>query len=229
MTVLILRIVLLLVALVNVYGCWSMNRRLAGVSKVFLVPLVIAIYLSKLAADAAAGGTVPFAALSIPLLIGLLCGWAGDLFLLKESLFAAGLCAFLAGHICYIAAFLRDLPAHPATFVLPIAAAIYLLYILWLKKRLIPYVPKEMKLPVVVYMIAIAAMSAMSLLRFSTAGEVGFAGPLWTVIGTVLFVASDSILAFRVFKRDVGSFMEVGVMATYVGAQFLIMWGMAIA
>ena len=83
-----------------------------------------------------------------------------------------------------------------------------------------------MKIPVFVYMAAIVAMSVCAFLRFSAVGD-GLSAEyiFYTFLGSVLFVASDSILAMTVFKRDVGSFMEVGVMITYVFAQFLIMWG----
>lgn len=272
MLVTILRVLLAAAAIINVYGCWAMNRRIAGVSKVFLMPLVIAIYFAKLAENAvsaaasgvagagagnaaavggvgealagkaasapvtaggvetgmAVGGSAGIlAALSIPLLLGMIAGYLGDLFLLKDSLFAAGLGAFLCGHIFYIIAFARDIVWKPSTALLLLVIIPYLIYILWLKKHLIPFVPKNMKAPVFIYMAAIVAMSVFAFLRFSAVGS-GLSAEyiFYTFLGSVLFVASDSILAMKVFKRDVGSFMEVGVMITYVFAQFLIMWGM---
>ena len=253
MLVTILRIALAVAAVINVYGCWSMNKRIADVSKVFLMPLVMAIYFARLAQNAAAalpgaagnaaggagtglagnasavGGTGAglFAALSIPLLLGMIAGYLGDLFLLKDSLFTAGLGAFLCGHIFYIIAFTRDIVWKPQTALLLLILIPYIIYILWLKKHLIPWVPANMKIPVFVYMAAIVAMSVCAFLRFSAVGG-GLSAEyiFYTFLGSVLFVASDSILAMTVFKRDVGSFMEVGVMITYVFAQFLIMWGM---
>lgn len=224
MLVTALRIALAIAAAINVYGCWSMNKRMAGISKVFLMPLVIAIYL---AAIARRDGAVTGAALSIPLLLGMLCGYAGDLFLLKDSLFTAGLAAFLCGHIFYIIAFAKDIVWRPQTALLLLVVVLYIIYIFWLKRHLIPFVPKKMKAPVFVYMGAIVAMSVAAFLRFSAVGS-GMSAEyiFYTFLGSVLFVASDSILAMTVFKRDVGSFMEVGVMITYVFAQFLIMWGM---
>ena len=253
MLVTILRIALAVAAVINVYGCWSMNKRIADVSKVFLMPLVMAIYFARLAQNAATalpgaagnaaggagtglagnasavGGTGAglFAALSIPLLLGMIAGYLGDLFLLKDSLFTAGLGAFLCGHIFYIIAFTRDIVWKPQTALLLLILIPYIIYILWLKKHLIPWVPANMKIPVFVYMAAIVAMSVSAFLRFSAVGG-GLSAEyiFYTFLGSVLFVASDSILAMTVFKRDVGSFMEVGVMITYVFAQFLIMWGM---
>ena len=249
MLVTILRIALAVAAVINVYGCWSMNKRIADVSKVFLMPLVMAIYFARLAQNAAAAaaagatnaagdvgnalaadgagtGTGLFAALSIPLLLGMIAGYLGDIFLLKDSLFAAGLGAFLCGHIFYIIAFTRDIVWKPQTALLLLILIPYIIYILWLKKHLIPWVPANMKIPVFVYMAAIVAMSVCAFLRFSAVGG-GLSAEyiFYTFLGSVLFVASDSILAMTVFKRDVGSFMEVGVMITYVFAQFLIMWG----
>lgn len=224
MIVTVLRIVLAVAAVINVYGCWSMNKRMAGISKAFLMPLVIAIYF---AAIYRSNGEIILAAISIPLLLGMLCGYAGDLFLLKDSLFTAGLAAFLCGHIFYIIAFAKDVVWQPSTALLLLVLVPYIVYILWLKKHLIPFVPKNMKAPVFVYMGAIVAMSVFAFLRFSAVGS-GLSAEyiFYTFLGSVLFVASDSILAMTVFKRDVGSFMEVGVMITYVFAQFLIMWGM---
>lgn len=260
MLVTILRILLAVAAVINVYGCWAMNKEIAGISKVFLMPLVIAIYFAKLAENAAsaaasggagagagnaasavsgaadgligniaaAGGSAGIlAVLSIPLLLGMIAGYLGDIFLLKDSLFAAGLGAFLCGHVFYIIAFTRDIVWKPQTALLLLILIPYIIYILWLKKHLIPWVPANMKIPVFVYMTAIVAMSVCAFLRFSAVGG-GLSAEyiFYTFLGSVLFVASDSILAMTVFKRDVGSFMEVGVMITYVFAQFLIMWGM---
>ena len=144
-----------------------MNKRIADVSKVFLMPLVMAIYFARLAQNAAAalpgaagnaaggagtglagnasavGGTGAglFAALSIPLLLGMIAGYLGDLFLLKDSLFTAGLGAFLCGHIFYIIAFTRDIVWKPQTALLLLILIPYIIYILWLKKHLIPWVP----------------------------------------------------------------------------------------
>lgn len=224
MMVTALRIALAITAGINVYGCWAMNRRMAGISKAFLMPLVIAVYFAVLARR---DGAVTLSAVSVPLLLGMCAGYAGDLLLLKDSMFTAGLGAFLCGHIFYIIAFARNIVWKPQTALLLFVLVPYFAYILWLKKHLLPFVPKNMKAPVIVYMGAIVAMSVFAFLRFSAIGSgLSAAYIFYTFLGSVLFVASDSILAMKVFKRDVGSFMEVGVMITYVFAQFLIMWGM---
>jgi uncharacterized membrane protein YhhN len=106
--------------------------------------------------------------------------------------FLVGLVAFLLGHVSYLVALTRRvrLAARPLAFAAWAVVACGVLASLW------HGVPTELRLPVVVYVCALAAMAAqascMWLAARGTAGEA-----CWRIvaIGGALFVLSDAILA----------------------------------
>jgi uncharacterized membrane protein YhhN len=195
--------------------------RLQRIFKPLLMPLLLAFYL----ACSALLGKSPdlFIALAI------ICGFLGDTFLLGSgSFFTCGLLAFLLGHLFYITAFLRPLEtvAVPPAFYIAVIA--YVVYCVVICRRLLPFVEKPMKLPVVAYMFFILTMSFTSLLRGSAFSGFNFVFPF---IGSLSFIASDSMLAFQNFKKSgpfAGNKGGVAIMITYLAAQFFIALGVLI-
>lgn len=128
---------------------------------------------------------------------GLVASLAGDLLLeLSPATFAAGLVAFLSAHILYIKAFLsRSRELRPA-LALPFAA--------WGGLAFFTLAPGlgAMRLPVAIYTLAITAMGwrATALLGGSPSagGE-----PMRTAAGAVLFLLSDTLLAFNRFHEPI--------------------------
>lgn len=149
---------------------------------------------------AKAGSIVLLAVLSLimggPILlaVGLILSAAGDTFLAQdgEKSFLAGLASFLAAHLVYVAMFvvagsgIEILAAQPWRLALPVLATLVGGVLLL---RLLRVVPASMKLPITVYVIAIAAM----MLASATVPV-----PL-VMLGAALFVASDAILATERF------------------------------
>lgn len=179
-----------------------------------LMPLLALYYATGVLAGGAGA-----AAVSVPVILALLCGCAGDTLLLGgEKMFTFGLLAFLAGHILYAAAYLRDI----AGTMIPVwywaGIACYAAYAVIVMRRLLPSVDRTMKIPVIAYMSVLLLMSWLALLRFGALG--GRAVLTW--IGSVLFAVSDTILAFQVFRGRSGK----GIMETYVIGQLLIVEGM---
>lgn len=128
------------------------------------------------------------------LVTALVLSTAGDAFLAQdgEKAFLAGLASFLAAHIAYVMLFLaaggglETLAAASWRIVLcalAIAAAIFFL------RHLLPAVGWQMRLPVTLYTGAILAM----LLAATTVSA-----PI-IIVGALLFVISDTILAIRRF------------------------------
>ncbi len=142
------------------------------------------------------------------LFIGLALSWVGDVAL--NSSLPLGLGAFLAAHAVYVALFqvaFRDRRRSRWT-VLAIPWFVGLLVLLG------PYLGGM--LPVVALYGLVLGLMAV----WSTRGN-----PL-TILGALLFVASDSILAFRLFTPMFpGDGWEFVVMLTYLGAQALIAVG----
>jgi len=167
----------------------------------------------------------PFRLFSRLLLAGLFFSWLGDLFLMFEDpkglFFIVGLLCFLTTHLLYIRYFLLTEPGtesffrkRPLLYLAVLAYTIELLYVLW------PHLG-GMRIPVMVYGIVISLMLAAALWQY---GKLESRTAWIFILGALLFVASDSMLAINKFRQP---FPEAGllIMATYVLAQYLIVWG----
>lgn len=140
---------------------------------------------------------------------GLIFSTVGDVFLIDSRRFIQGLTSFLLAHVCFIIAFFStpDLPG--AIFFLVYVA--FFLAVLW--KHL-----GNLKIPVIVYSFALAAMSWLALSRYF---ELTDQKSLLAFLGSAAFVASDSLLAFNKFKSSF-PLAEILILATYFIAQWLI-------
>ena len=139
------------------------------------------------------------------LFVGLVLSWLGDVALNTDL--AVGLTFFLAAHLAYIAMFQLAFPrARPSPWAL-LAIPWFLTLVVLVGPSLGGMMPA-----VVVYSAILGVMAA-----WSTRGT-----PL-TSAGAVLFVASDTLLAFRTFTRRLqANPWRFPVMATYLAAQLLI-------
>ena len=135
------------------------------------------------------------------IVVGLVCSLAGDIALLwPVQGFLAGLLAFLLGHLAYLVALTRRtrLAASRAAFAAWAAVAGAVLATLWAG------VPGELRIPVLVYVSALAAMAAQaSSVWLARRGAPDAAR--WGVVaaGAALFVASDAVLATDKFVGGV--------------------------
>ncbi len=146
------------------------------------------------------------------IIVGLIFSTIGDVLLIDSRRFVQGLLSFLAAHICFIIAFYSIIltPNLPSLFFYIVYVAVFL-KILW--KHL-----DKLKLPVIVYSLALAAMSWFAL---SKTIEHHNHHTFHAFIGSLLFVASDSLLAFEKFKSSFW-FAEVLILSTYFLAQGFI-------
>ena len=150
----------------------------------------------------------PRAVVAALLFIGLALSWLGDV-TLNTSL-AMGLGFFLAAHLAYIAMFqvaFRDRrPSWWGLLAIPWFLALVVL---------IGPVLGRMLVPVVLYSAILGLMGVWST-----------RGTSLTTVGALLFVASDTVLAFRTFtpRLQTNGWRPV-VMATYLAAQLLISLG----
>lgn len=184
-------------------------------AKPLLMPLLVILYLliAKTPVDY--------------IVVALMFGFLGDVFLMWKTpkiFFALGLGAFLIGHIFYIITFAQTtdcyalVPGWFYVFVLP-----YLLYGGFMYAKLKDSLGM-MKIPALVYMLALLTMSFTSLTRVWGCHGWMFVLPF---IGSLIFVASDSILSINVFVRKTKN-GEFWIMFTYVLAQLLIALGFAL-
>lgn len=152
-------------------------------------------------------------------LVGLALSLAGDVFLMwPQQGFLPGLVSFLLAHLAYIVAFTRRLrfAARPLPFVIYALVAAVLLSQLW------PGVPDALRLPVLAYVACLAAMAAQAGVVWLVArGAEGEMLARNAAIGGVLFMASDTLLAFNKFSAPV-PFSALLILVTYWSAQGLI-------
>jgi uncharacterized membrane protein YhhN len=146
---------------------------------------------------------------------GLVLGLLGDIALLwPQQGFVPGLGAFLLGHLCYIAAFTRDVRfgARPLAFAGYAVAAGGVLAFLW------PDVPGELKLPVGVYVLCLSAMAAQAAARALQLRQrlAGIAA-----LGAGLFVVSDALIAIDRFHAPLPAATAL-ILSTYWVAQWCI-------
>lgn len=160
------------------------------------------------------------------LLTALLFSWIGDIILMfadkGELYFIFGLVAFLISHIMYIIVFNKQLKTeiykNKAFFLMGIG--VVLVYLITMITLLLPSLG-ELKVPVIAYAIIISTM-----LLFAFKGSLYWRNPanIYILLGAIIFVASDSILAINKFYTTL-PFASFWIMTTYLAAQFCITSG----
>ena len=146
-------------------------------------------------------------------LAALLCGLAGDLWLLSARGFIPGLISFLLGHIFYIFALERQ-SAVPGVSVVTVfaVASVSTLAFAYFAQHLFRARNRMFILPIFLY-IGVTALLLLSALK----------NPLFSgaALGAILFAASDFLLAFNKFIRPT-LYVQVVVLLTYYAAQWLL-------
>lgn len=150
----------------------------------------------------------------IAVVLGLLFSLAGDVFLMVPSdRFVAGLASFLVAHLCYIAAFLPA--AGEVLHLWPLLP--FLLYGALLLRVLWSHLGR-LAGPVLLYAATLLVMGWQAAEQHLAVHTVG---TLAALVGAVLFVVSDSLLAFNRFVRPFRT-AQYAVLTTYFAAQWLI-------
>jgi uncharacterized membrane protein YhhN len=144
---------------------------------------------------------------TLVLLAALVLSWLGDMTL--PTWLLVGLVCFLLAHVAFLVALVPL-----ATHRLPILVALLAVAIVWWLALLVFLAPSlgGLVVPVAIYGIVLGAM-AVAAARVSVVGAIGGAA----------FIASDSILALRMFVPAFNSvWADVAVMALYCLAQLLL-------
>lgn len=149
------------------------------------------------------------------ILFGLLLSTLGDVFLmLPGDWFVFGLGSFLCAHIAYLVGLTRRAPWFAAVWPYPAYAALaaVVLSVLW------PHLPGELRVPVIVYVVVLAAMAAQAAAVWRCRPSRATA---LAALGGAFFVASDATLAIDRFAAPFAA-SSLAVLATYWIAQTLI-------
>ncbi|MCB1689850.1 MAG: lysoplasmalogenase [Halioglobus sp.] len=146
----------------------------------------------------------------------------GDLLLMPDSerSFLAGLAAFLCGHLLFAVAFFQ-LPGNPLGMTVSTLPVLVLLIGVW--RWLIPHVNREMKLPVILYILVI---SAMLLCAGLTAGQ---PAAYLIIIGAWGFACSDLAVARRQFILPASRMNGVWGTPLYFVSQMVLAYSVALA
>lgn len=206
-----------------------------------LATLLSLVYVAQLATDRPASGhplrsatktgaTLGLAALGLAtaapglIVLGLALGAAGDFFLSRpgQKMFLAGMAAFAAGHLAYVAAFwargaaLGQAPLSGHTPALIALGLVVLALGLWLSSKAGP-----LRLPVLGYALVIGLMAAAALILPLSPGRDLIQA------GAALFLLSDTLLALRLFASPPAAHkpLDLAVWPAYWLGQALILWG----
>jgi uncharacterized membrane protein YhhN len=194
-------------AALTIYGELARRRGVVYVFKPLTTALIIA-WAALLPAD-------PHSAYRTAILVGLLFSLAGDVFLMLPSdRFIAGVVAFLAAHLAYLAAFTRFVPfaAVPWAFAVVALGVAAILFGLWSS------LPAKMRPALVLYAAVLGSMTAQAI---SQAVLLRAAAASAAATGGLLFFLSDSLLVTNRFARPF-RLAPLAVLGTYYAAQVLI-------
>ena len=148
------------------------------------------------------------------IIFGLFFALIGDVFLMLPSdKFVHGLASFLIAHIFFIIAFADGFgPYYDWEFLIPV-----IIYSVVFLRILLPKTGK-MKAAVFVYSLVLAFFLWQAFGRFYYLAE---STAFYTLIGSVLFVVSDSILAYAKFVKQY-KISQILIHFSYWGALFLL-------
>jgi len=157
---------------------------------------------------------------------GLIAAAAGDELLLHggDLAFMLGMCAFAAMHVCYIAAFARLGAGRGYVRRSPWLLLAFAALVVGTNVLLGPQAG-ALALPVAVYS---SLLGAMAVCAVDAAGRVRASAARLIAGGALLFMVSDTMLAFATFDRGfplTGTVAELAIVGSYFIAQIAIATG----
>jgi len=208
-------IIFLLILFADLVGVYLNNENLQTITKPLLMPLLAIYFLTET--------RLVNVNLKAWIFLALFFSWTGDVFLLFEErnsiFFLLGLFAFLVAQIFYIIFFhnirMREYIRGNALLLL-----LAIVYYGVLISILSPFLG-DLILPVRIYGVF---LSFMLLLAMHTMFSKNKKAGVWMMLGAILFVASDSLLAFNKFYATF-NYAGIIIMLSYGLAQLFIAHG----
>lgn len=167
-------------------------------------------------------------AFTIPVLLAFFFSWVGDNLLMMsgkdELFFFAGVGGFFCAQVSYIYIFSKFSENGSRGYLQknPWLAVFFLAYVAGMLVLLFPGLEGMMKPIITIYALSLMLMSMMALNRSGRVGALSFK---LVFTGSLLFLLSDSMIAFNKFHSEIplAGFL---IMLTYISAQYLIMRGL---
>ena len=155
----------------------------------------------------------------IPVVLALVFSWGGDVFLISNDWFIAGLVSFLIAHIFYIIAYQKTGAASGELKPLDIIKfVLYGIILIWV---IYPGLG-DMLAPVLVYAVVLLAMGVWAHKRRGATTATSFR---LVSTGAILFALSDGLIAVNKFAFEVPA-ERILIMSIYMTAQYLIVEGL---
>lgn len=208
--------VYVLISITHIMSIVIGNVALNTYSKYALIPaLILHVWKNRVSGDRS----------YFWLLSALLFSWIGDGLLLytqvNEIYFLLGLASFLLAHVAYIISFRKAATSESAVALNKLWILLPVGYAGTLIALLIPHLG-DMMVPVVAYALIITAMCVQAMLRFGKTSGYSY----WFVlIGAIIFIASDSMIAWSTFHTPF-DLSRLLIMSTYIVAQYLLVSGL---
>ncbi len=205
----------------HVISCRMRAELFRRATKVLLMPALLAAALSHRAFSLQDNALCIAAAL--------LCGTAGDFFLLhpeRTKRFICGAACFFLGHLAWLKAYREAVVI--SAFSSPVFAVLYIVYgvfcvFMWFALNR----PKgALGAAVVLYTLMLSLLHLVSITALLY-GSAGAAGRLFFA-GSSLFLLSDGILALSVYNKKAVSWLaahDFWIMLTYTGAETCLTLG----
>jgi len=201
-----LTIFFVLISSVHVLAILVGNSLWQMLTKPMIVPVIAVIYL------------IDSSQKNKWYLLALFFSLSGDLLLMdRENLFLFGVGAFLITQILYIFLFSKGIQGTGLKLILKAIFPFFLYYVLLiqvLKPGLGNYF-----VPILIYGFVISLFGSVSLWQYLRQRD---RRNLTLLIGAVLFIASDSMIALNMF-HETRALYPILIMITYVLSQYLIM------
>lgn len=130
----------------------------------------------------------------------------GDILLLREERFILGLVSFLIGHVLFILSFLSIRKWKMNWPICALLAVIAMAYFVFIYPSL-----GQLQFPVLAYVVIITTMSAMGVSIFKSDPT---NANRWLIVGVLLFMDSDMILAYNKFVSPI-PLSSLAILSTY--------------
>jgi len=212
-------LVYFLILAVHIYAGEQHYEMIATVSKPAILSSLIVFFILNILKNKKSS-------FGILILAGLCFSLVGDFLLIFQETpiyFTLGLGGFLVAHIFYIVAFTKTyLKNHEISLIKKYGWVMLLIAAYaWFFFNAIRDFLGSMIGPVLVYTMVISLMLLIALNRFRKVSTSSF---VWIALGAFFFVASDSLLAWNKFVRDLDH-AHLLIMLTYGLAQYGIARG----
>jgi len=185
---------------------------------IFRIPILIQVFKPLILLLLLVLYAVSVSKLNKLYVLALIFSFFGDVFLMfsGELYFIIGLISFLIAHLLFIKIVINQIQKQSISKVIISTIPFLVLFlglILFLKDFL-----NNLLIPVIIYGLTICTFGTVSLINYlSTKSRKS----LLMLIGSIIFITSDSVLAINKFYNSSHLF-EVIIMITYILAQYLI-------